>query len=121
MKSLRIPSVRMGACLLVALLALAAVAAIRPGELGVIIYKLALVSLAAFGGYWLDRTLFPYSRPDGYLATAWRGRKHSLNGAAVTDDADFPVVNGYHLVFCAALLRRACIIGMSMLAVGMGL
>lgn len=121
MKIPRIPTVRMGACLLFAALALAVVAAIRPSEIGVIVYKLALVSLAAVGGYWLDRALFPYSRPDGYLSESWKGRKKALKDSTVTGEADYPLVNGYHLVFCAVLLRRAYVIGTAMLAVGMGL
>jgi hypothetical protein len=116
MKLPRIPTVRMGACLLFALLALAAVAAIKPSELGVIMYKISLVSLAAVGGYWLDFALFPYARPGSYLTGTWRGHKGGVNG-----DADFPIVTGYHLAFCTAMARRAIVIGSAMLAVGMGL
>lgn len=39
-----------------------------PGNvLAVTLYKLHLMSLAGWGGYWLDRALFPYDRPHTYL------------------------------------------------------
>lgn len=37
---------------------------LAPQQLGVTAYKLSLVSLAAVVGYWIDRSLFPYARPD---------------------------------------------------------
>lgn len=37
---------------------------IAPQQLPVTLYKLSLVSLAAAVGYWIDRSLFPYARPD---------------------------------------------------------
>ena len=37
---------------------------IAPQQLPVSIYKLSLISLAAVAGYWIDRSLFPYARPD---------------------------------------------------------
>lgn len=44
-------------CLLVLL------AFIRPEQLQVVLYKLLLVTLGAVTAYWLDRALFPNSRP----------------------------------------------------------
>ena len=41
-----------------------AIGIIAPQQLPVTLYKLSLVSLAAAVGYWIDRSLFPYSRPD---------------------------------------------------------
>ena len=35
-------------------------------QIPVVIYKLSLVSLAAVLGYWLDRSLFPWARPDSF-------------------------------------------------------
>ena len=44
---------------------------IQPNLLTVTLYKLSLVTLAAWAGYWIDRGLFPYARPHsqpaGYL------------------------------------------------------
>ncbi len=47
-----------------ALLLLAAVGGMAPQQLGVVLYKLALITTAAWTGYWIDRSLFPYGRPD---------------------------------------------------------
>jgi hypothetical protein len=41
-----------------------AIGILAPHQLGVTLYKLSLVSLAAVAGYWIDRGLFPYARPD---------------------------------------------------------
>ena len=97
--------------LLIAMLALLAVT-----QLPVVLYKLTLISLAAVIGYWLDRSLFPYARPDGYLKLRWKGRPEG-------DDyrVDHPVVDGYQRVFATAMLRRAIIVAAVMLAVAMGL
>lgn len=37
---------------------------IAPHQLNVTAFKLSMVSLAAVVGYWVDRSLFPYARPD---------------------------------------------------------
>jgi hypothetical protein len=34
-----------------------------PQQLPVVLYKVALVTLGAMLGYWIDRALFPYARP----------------------------------------------------------
>lgn len=53
---------------LVATVILAAViVAVAPQQIGVTAYKLSLVCLAAVAGYRLDRSLFPYGRPDDLL------------------------------------------------------
>lgn len=77
-----------------AVLALA-IGIIAPHQLPVTLYKLSLVSLSAVVGYWIDRSLFPYARPDCFL------------------------VGGRDQVFSAAMIRRAvivcaCIIGVSL-------
>ncbi|WP_312466984.1 putative holin [Stutzerimonas nitrititolerans] len=73
-------------CLLLAL------AYIRPEQLQVVLYKGALVTLAACLGYWIDRSLYPGDRPHQCIA-------------------------GMHLV--GAWLRRAvivlaCVLGMTL-------
>ena len=97
--------------LLIAMLALLAVT-----QLPVVLYKLTLISLAAVIGYWLDRSLFPYARPDGSLKLRWKGRPE-----AADYKVDHPVVDGYQRVFATAMLRRAIIVAAVMLAVAMGL
>ncbi|GAB6035806.1 hypothetical protein JCM15519_03650 [Fundidesulfovibrio butyratiphilus] len=107
---------RMVLCGLAALACLGVVAAGAAVQLQVAAYKLALVFLAGYVGYWLDVWLFPYARPDGYLLTIWQAAPGHKSGGP-----DHAVADGYQLVFAAALIRRALIVGLCMLAVGLGL
>lgn len=107
---------RMVICGVAALACLAVVAVVSPVQLPVAVYKLALVLLAGYLGYWLDVWLFPYSRPDGYLVSNWKVEPYFKRNRA-----DHMIVPGYETVFAAALIRRAIIVGCCMLAVGLGL
>lgn len=69
---------------------------LAPQQALVTLYKFNLVTAAGVAGYYLDREIFPYARPDLFE------------------------VGGRDLVFAAAMLRRAIIIGCMMLAVGLG-
>lgn len=111
---------RMFGWLLLALILLAVIAVVNPHQLPLALYKLSLIALAAVVGYWLDRSLFPYSRPDGYLNTSnWLdsirfcGKRESA--------ADLSVAKGYEHVFSIAMLRRALIVGACILGVALGL
>jgi len=106
--------------LIAACVLLSAVAVISPVQLPVILYKGALVSLAAVLGYWLDRSLFPYARPDGYLVSDWRDDVNAPNHVP-SGRVDYPVVSGYHWIFAAALLRRAVVVGAAMAGVALGM
>ena len=57
-------SLRMAEWLGVALVLLAVLAYTAPQQIPVFIYKANLVAFFAFLGYWIDRRLFPYGRPD---------------------------------------------------------
>jgi hypothetical protein len=102
--------------LLVAVLLLAAVGLVSLVQLPVVLYKAALVALGAVLGYWIDRGLFPYARPDGYLVRDWRRGTDEPEG-----EADFPVASGYQNVFIAALLRRAILAAAVIVALATGL
>ncbi|KAB2905576.1 MAG: hypothetical protein F9K35_01495 [Burkholderiaceae bacterium] len=102
--------------LVLAVLLLAAIAIVAPQQLPVVIYKASLVALAAVLGYWLDRTLFPYARPDSYLQRDWR-----LGTDEPEHEADFPVVPNYWREFCTAQVRRALIVGCAVLGMAAGL
>ena len=102
--------------LLLAVLLLAVIALVSPVQLPVVLYKAALIALAAVIGYWLDRALFPYARPDSYLWRDWRKGTDEPEG-----DVDYPVVQGYIRVFTAAMLRRAIVVGCVVLGVAAGL
>ena len=102
--------------LLLTALLLVVIAVIAPPQLPVVLYKACLVALAAVLGYWLDRALFPYARPDGYLVRDWRHGTDEPVG-----DVDYPVVQGYIRVFTAAMIRRALVVGAVVLGVAAGL
>ena len=108
---------RMFICLLLALFTLGLVWFVSPQQGEVILYKVSLVFLSGVCGYWLDRWVFPYARPDGYLKHEWRA-----HGADWPDDkADFEVMPDHMSAFAASLFRRAIIIAGAMIAVGLGL
>lgn len=109
-------SPRMLVCLLLAVALAAVVALISPQQVPVAAYKLALVTMGGYLGYWLDRWVFPYARPDGYLCRNWQGEQPGK-----ADEADHGVVPGYEQVFSAAMLRRGIIMLAVILAVGMAL
>lgn len=102
--------------LAIALVLLVVLAIISPVQLPVLAYKAAQIALAAVLGYWLDRALFPYARPDGYLDRDWR-----LGTTAPEGDADFPIVPDYQTPFCIAMLRRAIVIAAVVIGVALGL
>lgn len=79
---------------IVAAIGLIAVAMIAPQQLPVFLWKGVLLLAAAWVGYWVDRHLFPYARPD------------ILQGASSFD---------------AACLRRAIVVAAAMLSVGLAL
>lgn len=71
---------------------------LSPAPHHVALHKANLVSIGAWMGYWIDRAIAPYGRPDVFLCVA-----------------------GKELVFAAAMLRRAVIVGCAMLVMGLGL
>lgn len=103
--------------LLLAVLLLAVIAVVSPVQLPVVLYKAALIALAAVIGYWLDRALFPYARPDSYLWRDWRKGTDEPEG-----EADYPVADvDYMAAFCVAQLRRAIVVGCVVLGTAAGL
>ena len=85
-------------CGLVTGLILAFLAVVSPQQLPVIAYKAALVSFAACVGVWLDRAVFPYARPSGYLKrtgcvtpTPTAGRTKSISRYAPGISASLPL------------------------------
>ena len=85
-------------------LLLAVIGFMHPQQLPVSLYKLTLITMAGVVGYWLDRSIFPYARPDSFI-----GRQDRRI-----------VFDGDGFVFALAMLRRAILIGCAMLAIGMG-
>ncbi|AJX83180.1 Mu-like phage protein, BcepMu family [Burkholderia pseudomallei] len=67
--------------------------------LSITFYKAHLMSLGGWGGYWLDRLIFPYARPHEF----------------VEGDVDAHCVAGFQ----AASIRRAIIVAASLICVGL--
>lgn len=93
MKLTKLP--RMTDWALITIVLIVAIAVLKPELLGVSLYKLSLITMAAVIGYWIDRSLFPYARPDDLVLTEAVERS-------------------------AAMLRRAIIVGCAMLAASLG-
>ena len=103
--------------LILAAVLLAAIALLSPVQLPVVLYKAALMALAAVIGYWLDRALFPSARPDSFLWRDWRKGTEEPEG-----DVDYPVAKAeYMAAYCVAQLRRAIVVGCVVLGVAAGL
>lgn len=109
---------RMVGWLLVSLMLLAIIAYFQPEKFALSVYKISLITTAAWIGYWIDRCVFPYARPDGYLNTVdWRFQVRLKSKGS----ADVAVASGYEQVFAAAMLRRAIVVGCAMLAASLGM
>lgn len=107
--------------LIITLVLLAAVWLLAPHQLPVSLYKLSLVSLGGVVGYWFDRRMFPYARPDVFLVLEpfedWPGARSAdpdiMELAAIPDQALLSLMG-------ISMLRRAIIVGCAMLAMGLG-
>ncbi len=110
--------------LLIAIGLFVAVYLLAPQQLPVSLYKLSLVALAAVAGYWLDRSLFPYARPDVFLAlepfddTDYddAGNPHIANRISLECKPDDVLLR----LMGVCMLRRAIIVAAAMLAMGLG-
>lgn len=112
---------RLSGWLLITVLLMASVWAIAPHQLAVSLYKFSLVSLAAVVGYWLDRSLFPYARPDAFLGDD--AEQLPLPDAEPDGDlvSSICVLDRTGMILTGiAMLRRAIIVGCAMLAMGLG-
>lgn len=76
---------------------------VAPHQLEVTAYKLSLITAAAVAGYWIDRSLFPYARPDRFLPPSVGVDSYSIA-----------------LAFAAAMLRRALVIAACVIGVALG-
>lgn len=115
MKPARLTSLfraRMAAWAWITLLLAVVVGINAPQQLLVSLYKLSLITSAAWVAYWIDRGLFPYARPDCYLVQPF-----SVGGPCAER---MVVAPGQALAFAAAQIRRALIIAAAMIAVAMG-
>lgn len=81
--------------IILAVILLAAIYVVSPAQLPVVLYKVSLIALAGVLGYWLDRVLFPYARPDSYLTYDWRA------------GSDEPIGEADHLCVLTTCVRSA--------------
>lgn len=96
--------------------------------IAVTVYKAHLLSLGGWGGYWLDRALFPYARPHTYVD----GEALDINDLAAhtpppgAEDDTLSAVAGAVLAGGAAydypltMLRRAIVVAACLVCVGLG-
>lgn len=123
----RLARLRMADWVVAALLLSALVWAMAPQQIPVSVYKLSLVALAAVAGWWIDRSLFPYARPEFYLEPLPKlepqGPETAFTDVHVLSFSE-PVAGllpeHAALLGRAAMLRRAIIVAATMLAVGLG-
>lgn len=88
--------------------------------LAVTLYKVHLMSLGGWGGYWLDRTLFPYARPHE-LCSAMQDVRDDGSPAEVLDGhPPGAVLDVVSLTFEATMQRRAIIVAACLICVGLG-
>ena len=76
-RSAAIDMIRAWQLVIVSFLLAVLVYLLAPQQMGIVAYKALLVTVGAFAGYWIDRLLSPYARPNtpgvnDILATARR-------------------------------------------------
>lgn len=109
---------RLSGWLFITLLLVLAVLLLAPQQLPVSLYKLSLVSLAAVVGYWIDRSLFPYARPDTFLPADVELPAQAADAAPVLLEAEHCPDSMRLAGVC--MLRRAVIVAATMVAMGLG-
>ena len=102
---------------LIALALQAVLLLISPAQMPVVLYKLALVMLAAILGMFFDVAVFPFATPDSYLDGDWK----RAPGAVRLRCADFAIAKGCLWPFLMACLRRAAVVAAFVVAVSVGL
>lgn len=90
---------RIGPWLVLALITSIGVAFLYPHQIGVLLWSLTKLCWAAYLGYWIDRSIFPYARPDRF--------NPETNIAERT-------------LWEMLMLRRAIIIAAAIIALGLG-
>lgn len=109
--------IRMMDWLLIALALSALIFFLYPQQLTVSLYKLNLIAMGGFGGYWLDRSLFPYARPDRFYPKDDED-ECDIDDGMLKFDLDCQLQND--MLFAIAQIRRAVIVSAFMIAIGLG-
>ncbi|SIQ30569.1 putative holin [Marinobacterium stanieri] len=108
----KLPIPRLVVWLIVSVALLAGIALVSPQQLPVVLYKIALVTIAAVLAYWLDRTLFPYARPHELFDQATRRQEgytqHDCErGSTIRWSANIATLR-------RALIVLACVLGLTL-------
>lgn len=132
----KLSQIRLFKWYLVAITLFAIITLLSPQQLPVVAYKLSLVLLSAVVGYHLDRALFPYASPGGYLYNDWKefgpdfytkqyieSLENNEHPEAMDSKmcAEYPVLDEYRTLFAVVLIRRALIVSAVILGVTLGL
>lgn len=94
-----------------------------PGNLvAVTLYKMHLLALAGWGGYWLDRALFPYDRPHCYLEDEAPGalKPARLGGEPEPEQTELDLQFVASRSMASAQLRRAIVVAACIVGVCLG-
>jgi Putative 2/3 transmembrane domain holin len=115
---------RMLVCLIATLVLIALTLLVRgidPSSLlAVTFYKTHLMALGGWGGYWLDRSLFPYDRPHQYLDADSPPANASDAFGATAQPGDSVELACATNGFAQSMLRRAIIVAACLICVGLG-
>lgn len=118
---MKIPTLpRMTDWLLVALALSLVIFLFYPQQIPVSLYKLNLIAIAGVVGYWLDRSLFPYARPDSFTARCIEDIEDDpdLLDAPLQFNLEIALKND--CLFAVSMIRRSIIVAAAMIAVGLG-
>jgi len=87
--------------------------------LAVTIYKAHMAGIAGWLGYWIDRGLFPYSRPHELLDQAEDATLHGVPPPQLQDTTDYLYCDLYSH-YNQATLRRAIIVAACIIGICLG-
>ena len=111
---------------------------LSPQQLPTSVYKLNLIALAAVAGYWIDRSIFPYARPNIDALRLLEPppeievtSDEAARGVVQTEHGEIPIGElqdalsgwpnyGELYYFAATQIRRALIVSATILAVSLG-
>lgn len=92
-----------------------------PGSLvAVTLYKAHLMALGGWGGYWLDRALFPYDRPHEHLLPDAPSLPSVVNHGTLADELDELEMQVASSAFGLSMMRRAVVVAACLICVGLG-
>jgi hypothetical protein len=92
-----------------------------PGSLlAVTIYKAHMAGIAGWLGYWIDRGLFPYSRPHELLDQAEDAHIHGTPNRPLAEEPTEYLIADHFGNYNQATLRRAIIVAACIIGICLG-